>query len=79
VKPQRDAKYTLSDLLDRVLDRGVILHADLMISVAGVPLVGVSIKAAIAGIETMLEYGYFVEWEREIREKANRLTPSLGE
>ena len=79
MKPQRDAKYTLSDLLDRVLDRGVVLNADIMISVAGVPLVGVGIKAAIAGIETMLEHGYFVEWEREIREKANRLTPSLGE
>lgn len=52
------------------MDRGVILHADLIISVAGVPLVGVSLKAAIAGIETMLEYGYLVQWEKEIREKS---------
>ena len=69
MEPIQDKKYTLSDLLDRILDRGVILHADLIISVAGIPLVGVSIKAAIAGIETMLEYGYFVQWEEEIRQK----------
>jgi len=79
MKSTKDKKYTVSDLLDRVLDRGVILNADLIISVAGIPLVGVSIKAAIAGIETMLEYGYFVEWEKEIREKTSKLTQSLEE
>ena len=78
MQPTRDKKYTLSDLLDRVLDRGVILHADLVISVAGVPLVGVNIKAAIAGIETMLEYGYFTEWDKEIREKQKALIQTQG-
>ena len=68
MKPHRDQKHTLVDLLDRVLDRGVILHADLIISVSGIPLVGVSLKAAVAGIETMLQYGYFKEWDQEIRE-----------
>lgn len=68
MKPIRDQKHTLVDLLDRVLDRGVILHADLIISVAGIPLIGVSLKAVIAGIETMLEHGYFNEWDQEIRE-----------
>lgn len=76
MKPTRDKKYTLSDLLDRVLDRGVILNVDLIISVAGVPLVGVSLKAAIAGIETMLEYGYLVQWEKEIREKSRLIEVS---
>ena len=72
MKPTRDQKHTLVDLLDRVLDRGVILHADLIISVSGIPLVGVSLKAAVAGIETMLEYGYFKEWDQEIRELESR-------
>lgn len=72
MKPTRDQKHTLVDLLDRVLDRGVILHADLIISVSGIPLVGVSLKAAIAGIETMLKYGYFKEWDQEIRELESR-------
>ena len=74
MKPTRDQKHTLVDLLDRVLDRGVILHADLIISVSGIPLVGVSLKAAIAGIETMLQYGYFKEWDQEIREIENKKT-----
>jgi hypothetical protein len=48
---------TLVDLLDRVLDRGLIIDADIIISLAGVPLVGVKLRAAIAGIETMVKYG----------------------
>ncbi len=74
MKATRGQKHTLVDLLDRVLDRGVILHADLIISVSGIPLVGVSLKAAIAGIETMLQYGYFKEWDQEIREIENKKT-----
>ena len=45
------------DLLDRVLDKGVFLRADLVISVAGIPLIGVTLSAAVAGIETLLDYG----------------------
>ncbi len=28
---------TLVDLLDRVLDRGLVIHADIMITLAGIP------------------------------------------
>lgn len=48
---------TLVDLLDRVLDRGVVLQADVIISLAGVPLIGLNLRTVLAGIETMLEYG----------------------
>ena len=48
---------TLVDLLDRVLDRGVVLQADVVISLAGVPLIGLNLRTVLAGIETMLEYG----------------------
>jgi hypothetical protein len=50
-------RATLTDLLDRVLDKGLFLRADLVISVAGIPLIGVTLSAAVAGIETLLEYG----------------------
>lgn len=49
------------DLLDRVLDKGLILDADLIISLAGVPLIAVSLRAAIAGVETMARYGMMTE------------------
>ena len=57
----------LVDLVDRILVKGVILHADLVISVSGVPLIGVNLKAAIAGITTMVDYGVMEAWDEKIR------------
>ena len=53
--------------MDRILVKGVILHADLVISVSGVPLIGVNLKAAIAGITTMVDYGIMEAWDEKIR------------
>ena len=61
--PTRDTHTTLVDLLDRILEKGLILDADLIIHVAGIPLIGVKLKAAIAGIETMLKYGIWEDWD----------------
>jgi len=68
LEPTRDS--ALVDLLDRILAKGVILHADLIISVSGVPLIGVNLKAAIAGMKTMLDYGMMEVWDEKIRECA---------
>jgi len=68
LEPTRDS--ALVDLLDRILAKGVILHADLIISVSGVPLIGVNLKAAIAGMTTMLDYGMMEAWDEKIRECA---------
>lgn len=67
MEPTRSSHATLVDLLDRVLDKGLIVHADLIISVGGVPLIGVNLRAALAGIETMLEYGMMQDWDEAIR------------
>ena len=56
------------DLLDRALDKGVVVSADLVVSVAGVPLVGVNLRAAVAGMETMLRYGLMRDWDERIRD-----------
>jgi len=78
MEPVRDWKgrATLVDLLDRVFDKGVVIHLDLIISVAGIPLLGVNLRAALAGMETMLEYGMMQDmdmktrmWEAEHRRK----------
>lgn len=66
MKPQRDS--TLVDLLDRMLNKGIILNADVIISVAGVPLIGITLKAALASIETMLDYGMIEAWDENTRE-----------
>lgn len=64
---------TLVDLLDRVLDRGLVINADIIISLAGVPLIGVNLRAALAGMETMVKYGLMKEWDDRIRARAARL------
>ena len=67
MNPSRDTHATLVDLLDRVLDKGLILDADLIIHVAGIPLLGVKLKAALAGMETMLRYGIWEDWDKAQR------------
>jgi hypothetical protein len=66
MKPARECEFV--DLLDKLLNKGLILNADLIISVAGLPLIGVNLKAALAGIETMLEYGMMEAWDQNTRE-----------
>jgi hypothetical protein len=67
MEPTRDTHATLVDLLDRVLDKGLILDADLIIHVAGIPLLGVNLKACLAGMETMLKYGIWRDWDEAQR------------
>ncbi|NQT54198.1 gas vesicle protein [bacterium] len=65
--PGSATRATVVDLLDRLLENGLVLRADLIISLAGIPLIGVSLHAAIAGMETMLEYGMMTDWEPSTR------------
>ena len=67
MEPSRQ-EYDINDFLDVLLDKGLVLNADLIISVAGVPLLGVDLRAAIAGMETMLEYGMMEAWDKSTRE-----------
>lgn len=72
MNPTRDTHATLVDLLDRVLDKGLILDADLIIHVAGIPLLGVKLRAALAGMETMLKYGIWQDWDEALRAIATK-------
>lgn len=69
MEPERDwrGRTTLVDLLDRVFDKGVVLYADIIISVAGIPLIGINLRAALAGMETMVEYGVMQDMDVKTR------------
>lgn len=67
MEPTRETHATLVDLLDRVLDKGLVIHADIIISLGGVPLIGVNLRAALAGMETMIQYGVMQGWDERIR------------
>ncbi len=70
MEPTRDKNATLADVLDRALNKGLLINADLIISVADIPLIGVNLRAAIAGMETMLEYGMMRDWDEALRATA---------
>jgi hypothetical protein len=44
---------TLLELLDRVLDKGVVVAGDLVISVADVDLIYVGLRVLLSSVETM--------------------------
>lgn len=67
MEPRR-LECDINDVLDKLLNKGLALNADLIISVAGIPLLGVNLRAAIAGMETMLEYGMMEAWDKNTRE-----------
>ena len=47
----------LADVIDKVLDKGLVINADICVSVAGVELLGIKIRAALASFETAAQYG----------------------
>ena len=57
LQASRDQSSTLVDVIDRVLDKGLVINADICVSVAGVELLGIKIRAALASFETAAKYG----------------------
>jgi len=47
--PERD-EQTLVDLLDRVIDRGVVISGDVVLSVAGIDLVHLELRLRLQGL-----------------------------
>ncbi len=48
-----EKNVTLLDLLDRILDRGVVLTGDLTISVADVDLIVVGLRVLLASVDRL--------------------------
>jgi len=59
VEASRDKndRGSLVDVLDRILDKGLVINADITVSVAGVELLGVKVRAALASFATAAKYG----------------------
>jgi hypothetical protein len=48
---------TAADIIDRVLDKGLVINADIAVSLAGVELLSIRIRAVLASLETAAKYG----------------------
>jgi gas vesicle structural protein len=70
---------SLVDLLDRILDKGVVINGDITVTVGSVELLSLKINIVIASIETAKRYGMPLPWEVEKRPvrriRARNVTP----
>ncbi|HET7323859.1 MAG TPA: gas vesicle protein [Halococcus sp.] len=48
---------SLADVVEMLLDKGVVVNADIVVSIGDTELLGVQLRAAIASFETAAEYG----------------------
>lgn len=61
LKMKHNREIGIVELIDRTLNKGVILNADLVVTVADVPLLAANLKLALASVETMLKYGIMAD------------------
>jgi hypothetical protein len=66
MEPVRDYS-ALVDLLDHALQKGLYVSADVIITVADVPLIGLNLRLALANLQTMLNYGLMKDWDEARR------------
>ena len=50
------AGSSLIDVLDRVLDKGIVINAYVRVSLVGIDLVSVEARIVVASVETYLKY-----------------------
>ncbi len=51
-----DREYSLLDILDHVLNAGVVVHGSVVISLAGVDLVYLGLNAVLTSVETAMRH-----------------------
>jgi gas vesicle structural protein len=53
---RRAAGSSLVDVLDRVLDKGIVIDAYVRVTLVGIDLIGVEARIVVASVETYLKY-----------------------
>jgi len=84
---------TLADILERVLDKGIVIAGDITISLVGVELLNVKLRLLVASVDKAMEMG--INWwesdpylstrahqleeeNRALRQRLERLEAKLG-
>ena len=52
-----ETSASAADLIDRILDKGLVINADIKVAVVGVEILDIRIRAALASFETAAKYG----------------------
>lgn len=50
---EEQKEMTLLELLDRLLDKGIVIHGDLMISIADIDLIYLGLRLVIGSVDTI--------------------------
>lgn len=55
--PSKERVGDLAQTIEKILDKGLVINADIAVSVAGTELLGIKIRAALASFKTAAKYG----------------------
>lgn len=50
---EEEKDMTLLELLDRLLDKGIVIHGDLIISIADIDLIYLGLRLVIGSVDTI--------------------------
>jgi hypothetical protein len=62
-------RLSIVDIVDRILDKGLVINGDITVSLVGTELLSLRINLVIASIETAKRYGIELPWEKWQRER----------
>ena len=66
---------SVAEVLDRVLDRGIVIDAWLRVSVAGIALIDVDARVVVASIDTYVQQSNAMAGTPQASRPSNRPTP----
>lgn len=67
LRPLTRRELSVIDLLDRILEKGVVINGDISLLIGGVELLTLKINLVIASLETAKRYGIPFPWEKPVR------------
>jgi hypothetical protein len=50
------ASSSLVDIIDRILDKGLVVDAWIRVSLVGIEILAIEARAVVAGVDTFLKY-----------------------
>jgi len=71
-RPQEKAAANIFELLDRILDKGLVIVGDIRISVADIELLKIQIRLLICSVDKAKEMGIDFSWAKGIEESKER-------
>jgi hypothetical protein len=94
LRPRESGPANLADILERVLDKGVVIAGDIQINLLDIELLTIKIRLLVASVDRAREMG--INWwegdprlsarageleseNRELRERLDRLERALGD